>query len=226
MKIAIVIPVYNEQSRVENVVVDIMNYKLPIIIVNDGSLDGSEMKLERLSRKYKNLVVLEHKINLGKGSALKTGCEYAFSNDFDAVILMDADGQHVGEDLNKFVKKLKDGYEVVLGSRNLGLGVPLDRYLGNKFASVLVGVMFGIYVSDLICGYRALTRKAYKQIKWISTGYGVEVECVVRIKEKNLKYCEVPVETIYYDGFKGVSIFDALGILGNLVLWRISGKRV
>jgi len=166
-------------------------------------------------------VLLEHKINLGKGAALKTGCEYAFSHGADAVVMMDADGQHAAGDLPEFVEKLNTKkYDVVFGSRNLGMGMPFIRFVGNKVASVIVNLMFGIYVSDLISGYRALTKKGYEKTKWESTGYGVETEMVIRVKKNNLKYCEIAVETIYFDNYKGVSILDAFGVFMNLIYWK------
>lgn len=219
MKIFIVVPVYNEVEKITSVVKSILKYKFPIIVVDDGSVDNSRIKIKNL--KFKNIKLLEHKINLGKGAALKTGCDYAFSHGAEAVVMMDSDGQHLASDLDQFVKKLKsDSYDLVLGSRNLNMGVPLDRYMGNKIASVIVALLYGIYVSDLICGFRAITKKAYNKIRWESQGYGVEVEMVIKIKKFALKYCEVPVQTVYYDNFKGVSILDAFGILGNLILWK------
>lgn len=219
MKIYIVIPVYNEDERVVSVISDVSKIKFPVIIVDDGSSDDSKSKILKL--KLKNLTFLEHKINLGKGAALKTGCDYAFSLGADAVIMMDSDGQHMASDLDQFIEKLESGqYDLVLGSRNLSMGVPLDRYMGNKIASVIVAFLYGIYVSDLICGFRAITKRAYNKVRWDSQGYGVEVETVIKIKKYDLKYCEVPVQTVYYDNFKGVSILDAFGIFGNLIIWK------
>ncbi len=216
MKIYLVLPVFNEEKRIKSVLNDILKTKIPVVIVNDGSTDKTRHKI----RKQKNLTVLTHRINLGKGAALKTGCDYAFNSGADAVVLMDSDGQHDTLDIEKFIKKLDDGYDVVFGSRNLNLGAPLDRYLGNKVASVLVGALFGIYVSDLICGFKAFTKRAYSKIKWNSSGYGVETEIAIRVKKANLKHCEVPVATIYYDNFKGVSIMDAFGVLFSIISWR------
>jgi hypothetical protein len=96
------------------------------------------------------------------------------------------------------------------------------RYIGNKFASLFISFLFGIYVSDILCGYRAITKRAYKKIIWESTGYGVETEMVINIAKANLKYCEVPVETVYLDNYKGVTILDAFGILGNALKWRVT----
>lgn len=96
------------------------------------------------------------------------------------------------------------------------------RYLGNKFASVLVGFFFGIYVSDLLCGFRGVTRDAYEKIKWESSGYGVETEMVIRTGKAKVGHCEVPIETIYLSGVKGVTILDAFGILLQVVKWRLT----
>lgn len=219
MKIMIVMPVHNEESRVLQVLRELSKYKEKVVVVDDGSTDKSASKIKSL--KLKNVILLEHKINLGKGAALKTGCEYAFGNGAEAVILMDSDGQHSVADLPQFVKKLESKkYDVVFGSRNLNLGVPLVRFVGNKVASVLVSLMYGIYVSDLISGFRAITKKAYDRIKWDSSGYGVETEMVIRVKKENLSYCEIPVATIYYDGYKGVSILDSFGVFINLFYWK------
>jgi glycosyltransferase involved in cell wall biosynthesis len=221
MKIKIVVPVFNEESRVLNVLKDLLKLKYEIIVVNDGSSDSTELKINSI--KSNKLTVLHHKINLGKGSALKTGCDYAFSHGAEAIVMMDSDQQHKVSDLSGFVKNIKSNkYDVVFGSRNMSLGAPLDRFLGNKVASVLVGFMFGIYISDLICGFRALTKKAYKKVRWESTGYGVEVEMAIRTAKNNLSHCEVPVETVYYDNYKGVSMLDAFQVFGSLFYWKLT----
>lgn len=216
MSIYIVIPALNEGSRIEAVLEDIKGAGYPIIIVDDGSSDSTFEKVKK-----HEVIVLRHKINLGKGAALKTGCEAAFLLGAEAVILMDSDGQHKASDLSKFVEKIDTGkYDIVFGSRNLSMGVPLVRFIGNKIASVLINFLFGIYISDLICGYRALTKKAFEKINWQSTGYDVETEIVVMVSKLKLKYCEIDVETVYYDKFKGVTILDAIGILLNVMKWR------
>lgn len=218
MKIIIVVPAYNEAERIGKVLQDLVKTKLPIIIVDDGSIDGTYEVIQ----KYK-VTVLKHKINLGKGAALKTGCDAAFSLGAEGIIIMDSDGQHKVEDLDKFISALEtENYDIIFGSRNLSFGVPFMRFIGNKFASVLVSFLFGIYVSDLICGFRAFTKNGYDKLKWQSSGYGVETEMVVRAGKLKLKYCEVPVETIYFDKFKGVTILDAFGILFSVLKWRIS----
>lgn len=217
MKIYLVIPAYNEARRIEDLLKSLKEVNLPTILVDDGSSD----KTFELAKKFP-IKVLRHKVNLGKGAALKTGCEAAFLLGASAVILMDSDGQHQVSDLPKFVGKISmETYSVVFGSRNLNMGVPLVRYIGNKIESVLISLLYGIYVSDPICGFRAMTKKAYQKMKLESVGYDIETEMVIKTKQFGLKYCEVPVETVYYDKFKGVTILDAVGIFANILKWKI-----
>lgn len=221
MKISIVIPLFNEEKHISEVLKGVKEYGFPVIVVDDGSTDNSKVKVKGEGLGY--VTVLEHKINLGKGAAMKTGAEYAFSRGAEAIIFMDSDGQHESEDLPKFIKALETGRsDVVFGSRNLNMGVPLVRYLGNKFASLLVRLLFNIYISDLICGYKAITKKGYEKVKWESAGYGVETEIVVRVAQNKVTYSEIPVETIYHSGVKGVTLLDAFGILAQVVKWRLT----
>jgi glycosyltransferase involved in cell wall biosynthesis len=217
MDITVVVPAHNEEDRIGEVLKDLKKTKLPVIVVDDGSKDKTFKIVKNLG-----VIALQHKVNLGKGAALKTGCEAAFSMGAEAVVLMDSDGQHKIEDLPHFIDALeKDEFDVVFGSRNLSHGVPFVRYMGNKTASVLVSFLFGIYVSDLICGFRGLSKRAFKKLSWESTGYGVETEMAIRTAKFGLKYCEVPVQTIYYDNVKGVTILDAFNIFFDVIRWRI-----
>lgn len=216
MKIYIVVPAYNEGKRIGKVLKELKAQRLPVIVVDDGSKDNTYK--EALKSKY---LVLKHRINLGKGAAMKTGAMAAFKLGADAVIFMDSDGQHKVEDLPNFTKALNTKTDIVFGSRNLGLKMPFVRFAGNKVASVFVNILFGIYVSDLVCGFRAITKKAFSKIMWESTGYGVETEMVIRTAKSGLIHCEVPVKTVYYDQYKGVSIMDAFDILFSVLRWRI-----
>lgn len=216
--IFLVIPVFNEGKRIGKVIKEVSKIGYKAVLVDDGSKE----KISERLKSYNNLIFARHKINLGKGAAMKTGAEIAFKNGAEAVIFMDGDGQHSTHDINEFVKALDKGYDVVFGSRNLSYGVPIIRYLGNKLGSVVISLLFGIYISDLICGYRAITKKAYEKIKWESSQYGVETEIAIRTAKEKLNYCEVPVETIYLDRVKGVTLLDAINILMDVLRWRLT----
>jgi len=217
MDITVVVPAHNEEDRIGEVLKDLKKTKLSVIVVDDGSTD----RTYQVAKRHKT-IVLRHKVNLGKGAAMRTGAEAAFQMGADAIVFMDSDRQHKAKDLPYFIEALeKDKFDVVFGSRNLNHGVPLVRYMGNKFASLLMSLLFGIYVSDLLCGYRGLSKKAFKRIYWESKGYGVEAEMAARTAKSGLKHCEVPVETVYYDEVKGVTILDAINILFDVLRWRI-----
>lgn len=218
MKIFIVIPLYNEARHIGHVLKTISKYKLETVVVDDGSTDTGPKIVNRYG-----VHLLSHKVNLGKGAAMKTGAEFAFEKGAGAVIFMDSDGQHLATDLPKFVKAINAyRYDLVFGSRNLNLGVPLVRYLGNKIASVICAFLFGPYISDSICGFRAITRMGYKKIKWNATGYGVEIEMIARAGKNGVRYIEVPVEVVYINDVKGVTILDAFGILAEVVKLKLT----
>lgn len=217
MKITVVIPAYNEEHRIGSLLKDLKNGGYRYLVVDDGSKDGTFHE----AKQYGGMV-LRHRVNLGKGAAMKTGAEAAFEMGADAVIFMDSDGQHLVSDLNNFIEALKKGNQLVYGSRNLNYGVPLIRYLGNKAASLLISLLFGSYISDILCGFRAMTNKVYRQIKWETSGYAVETEMIVRAAKAKLKHCEVPVTTVYYDHVKGVTALDAINIFLNVIRWRVT----
>ena len=214
MKISVVIPAYNEEKRIGSVLSEVKKTGLEIIVVDDGSKDGAA----KIAKKY-TPYVLVHKINLGKGAALKTGCEAAFGLGAEAVILMDADGQHKAEDLPKFIDALKK-HEVVFGVRNLE-GIPTVRLLGNKLITLLVKIFFGIKVPDILCGFKAFSERAYRKINWSSLGYSVETEIVAMVGKYRLNHCQVPVATVYYDKFKGLTAETGLEILIDILRFKL-----
>ena len=221
MKISIVVPFYNEEKHISEVLQGLTKFKLPIVLVDDGSSDNYEGKIKNLSAK--GVTLLKHKINIGKGAAMKTGADFAFGDGADAVIFIDGDNQHNPEDIVKFVDALKSAnIDAVFGTRNYNYSVPLVRYLGNKFASLVLAMLFNIYVSDVLCGFKAFTKKGYEKIRWDSTGYGVETEMIARVGKTKIKFLEVPIKAIYHDKNKGVTILDAVGIMAEIIKWRFT----
>lgn len=213
----VLIPAYNEESRIEEVLSAVRLYTQDIIVIDDGSID----KTGEIARK-KGVLVLRHNLNLGKGAAVKTGAEMAWYLKADAVVILDADQQHCPDEIPIFISKLREGFDIVFGSRNLDFNVPFMRLLGNKIASVLIKMIFGIHRSDLLCGFMAFTKKTYGRIKWDSARYGLETEIVARTGKNKLKYTQIPIQTVYLDRYKGVTIIDAFGVLLNIPRWLVS----
>lgn len=217
MNIKVVIPIYNENGTIEDVakqssaIFGINN----VIIVDDGST--KPLKLNNYS-------VLRHLINLGKGAAMKTGADYAFENGATHVIFIDGDGQHDPADSKAFIKSAEKGSDVVIGVRRYLRDSPKLRMFGNRFAAFYINSLFGAKISDLLSGYRLLSKKAYQLVKWNSRRYGVETEMAAKIGifGKYLKYSEVEIKTIYHDAYKGVTIIDAFNILFETIWWKLT----
>lgn len=216
--IFVIIPGLNEQKYISKVLKKVGKFTQNIIVVDDGSTD----KMARLARKY-TPHVLSHAINLGKGAALKTGCEYAFTvMKAQAVIFMDSDDQHHPKHLQQFESLLQHKHQVVFGVRAFDSRMPLFRIMLNRLASVLILFLFGDYIPDIPSGYKALTRKAYKRLKWDATDYAVEMEIAAKTAKYNIKFATIPIETIYHDFDRGMTILDTMRMMTKIVRWKIS----
>ena len=219
MNIFLVIPSYNEDKRLNQTLKKAKFYisSDKIVVVDDGSKNP-----ERLP-KNSGVWLLRHKLNLGKGAAMRTGAEFAFDQGAEAVIFMDADCQHDPKEIPVFSKYLDEGFQIVFGSRQPGINIPLARFLGKKFASVYVNFVFGVYISDILSGFRALTKKAYELVKWESDRYAVETEMVARMShhKRELSWIEFPIETIYMDKYKGMTPIDAIRLMLSSIKWKL-----
>ena len=219
-KTYLIIPAYNEGDRLNQTLALTRKYQpnLPIVVIDDGSTKSILKDIK------KGVTILHHKINLGKGAALKTGIEFAIKQGADNFILMDSDLQHDPKHLSEIIEKLSQGYDIVFTRRDFGLQTPLIRFLGNKFSSIYMRLFFGIYIADIPCGFRAFNKKAYELIKWNSSRYGVETEMVARLgkHQDKLKHTTVPIKAIYIDKYKGFTPIEAVKILLNSIWWKFN----
>lgn len=212
----VIIPAHNEQSHIARVIRKTKRFSRNIIVVDDGSRDRTAAIAEK-----ENVTVLRHVINLGKGAALKTGSEYALSEGADKLIFIDSDGQHLPQDIPRFLKALH-GVDIVFGSRELNKKMPGILKFGNRVINKVNSILFGIELADTQSGYRAMTAKAYKKIRWRSTSYSVESEMIANAGKKRLKYREIPIKTIYSDNYKGTTVIDGVKIVLNMLWWKVT----
>lgn len=216
-KIWVIIPAYNEANRIADVIDKTKKYVDNIIVVDDGSDDDSYKII-----KEQNVITLKHLINLGKGAALKTGCDYAIKKGAGILIALDADGQHNPERIPEFINNLNEA-EMIFGHRSLDKNMPFILKFGNWFINTITKLLYGINLRDTQCGYRAFTSSAYKKIRWRALDYSMESEMIANVGKHHLRYKEIPIETIYSDKYKGTTIIDGVRIVFNMFLWRLRG---
>ena len=217
MKTFLILPAYNEEKHIGGLVERSLKIVDYLIVVDDCSNDST----------YKNsidsgAITLRHSINLGKAGALKTGCEAAILLGADVIALMDSDGQHKPEDLPRFFNKMKeDNLDIIVGSRTGGDRMPFIRKVGNKLLELASRLLFDVNIKDIQPGFRVFRSDVYNRLKWVSKNYHADAEMTIRIGIHNLKYEELPIDTIYLDNYKGMTTIDGLKLLFNIIKWRL-----
>ena len=217
MKTFVIIPAFNEGARIGKVVRESQKYSRNIVVVDDGSTDGTFREAAKTKA-----TVLKHVINLGKGSALRTGSEYALRQGADTVIYIDSDGQHSPKDIPRLLKELRNA-DIVFAYRNLAsANMPLTKKFGNFVLDTMLAVFFGVKIIDTQCGFKAITSKAYGKLELISNSYTIESEIAAKTGKHHLRFRQVPIETVYNDGYKGTSVFDGISIALNMLWWKFT----
>jgi polyprenyl-phospho-N-acetylgalactosaminyl synthase len=216
----IVIPCFNEDVTIENVVNSIANLGHSIVVVDDGSLTPVK---ERINKS--NVHVCRHIINLGQGAAIQTGIKYALLHNAKFIVTFDADGQHRVEDIKQVVAPLLSGeYDVVLGSRFIkggdALDIPKTKALILQLAILFTKLTTGLKVTDTHNGLRAFTNLAASKIQISQNGMAHATEILVEIKRNAFRYTETPVTILYteYSLSKGQKISNAFNIVWDSMM--------
>lgn len=221
MKVIALIPAYNEETTIADVLTRTRPFVDGMIVVDDGSNDRSA----EIAR-AQGAVVIRHMINCGLGAAIGTGFAAAQRLGADVVVTLDADGQHDPSEIKKFIAAIENGADVVIGSRVLTgfAGMPLHRRAAQIVGNFVTFVLFGAWVTDSQSGFRALTSYAISKIQVKTNRMEVSSEIIAESKRNNLTLVEIPVRTIYtdYSLSKGQSFQVGLKTLLKLILRRIS----
>lgn len=223
MNISIVIPAYNEEKFIGQVISNLQSagYK-NIIVVDDGSADNTKN-----IAKEKGAVVVEHIMNRGQGASLKTGIDYALKTGAEYIVTFDADGQHRVEDLKLMLDPVISGKaDISLGSRFLQQEnkIPVKRKILLKGSLLVQYFFYKIKLTDVHNGFRVFSKKAAQQINITCDKMDHASEIVEEIKKKNLSYTEVPIIINYSEETlaKGHGSFrQALKILYNMIFKRL-----
>ena len=217
MRRILILPAYNEEAHIYNVVTMCRDHVDEVIVVDDCSTDNTF--------RYANLagaITLRHKANIGKSGALKTGCDAAIRLGVDAIALLDSDGQHDPADLPRFFAALQDEeLDVVVGSRLQKVKDPIIRRYGNVFVYILLKILFRVDIKDVLTGFRVFRTTAYQDLRWGSSNYHADAEMIVRMTVSKLRYKELSIDSVYHDAYKGMTPIDGLLLLLKLIKWRI-----
>ncbi|MCL2116439.1 MAG: glycosyltransferase family 2 protein [Methanobrevibacter sp.] len=196
--IFLVVPAFNEEKTVGEILekISALNYK--IVLVDDGSKDNTYKIAKKSKDKYpNNIFIYRHVINRGLGAALKTGMTGALKHDAKFVVTFDADGQHDIGDIAKVCKPLINGEaEVVIGARPFD-DMPGSKNFANTMMNLLTLVFYKTKVKDSQSGLRAFKAEVIPDLNILSQGYGVSSEFIREIRKNRLKLEEVTITTIY-----------------------------
>jgi polyprenyl-phospho-N-acetylgalactosaminyl synthase len=218
----VVVPAYNEDRVLGEVLASLVKLPCHVVVVDDGSTDATARVAAEAG-----VTVIRHVVNLGQGAALQTGIDYALQEGASYICTFDADGQHSPQCIPKLLDRLLDSKcDIVMGSRFLGqaLGMPKSKELILKAALAFTRIHSGLTVTDTHNGLRMMTRSTAQKIRILQTRMAHASEILIQIREGRLKYEEVPVTITYneYSVRKGQSIRGALRILGDLFYARWS----
>jgi len=216
-KLSIIIPVFNEKNTIEQIlqrVIDapVFNFEKEIIVVNDGSTDGTSKILKELKNKF-DFILLEHSKNQGKGIAVQTALKKV-SGDF--ILIQDADLEYSPQDYPRLLKTVNKDNLIVYGSRNINPeNQGYSHYvLGAKFLTFLLNKLFKTKLTDAYTCYKLIPASVIKNIKIKSSGFEFEAEITTKILKKGIPIKEVPIHYFPRKFKQGKKIRFKDGIIG------------
>lgn len=222
MKLSVIIPVYNEERTIVEVVNKVKKHwkNREIIIVDDCSQDKSVQIINEL--KDKDVKVFFHKKNKGKGAAIRTGVKHAAG---DIVIIQDADLEYDPEDYAKLIAPIEKGKaEVVYGSRFTGehRNLLFWNMVGNKILNLICNMLYNTTLSDMETGYKVFKTEVLKDNLWDADSFDFEPEITARILKKKIYIYEVPISYTgrdYNEG-KKITMKDAFIAVWTLIKFK------
>ena len=229
-KTCIIIPTYNNAGTLKAVLSEFIGLANSVFVINDGSTDDTESIL----LDFKEFNVLSYSRNIGKGHALNLGFKEAFSKGFLYAITFDSDGQHLSQDIPKFIEKIKlfPG-ALLVGSRNLEAeNMPGKNTFGNKFSNFWFHIETGVKLPDTQSGFRLYPLKSIQKLRLFTRKYEFELEVLVRSAWHRIPVHPVPISVYYppegervshfkpFRDFTRISIMNTVLVLLGLLVYR------
>lgn len=210
------LPVYNEVSHVTDVLSELQQHVDDILVVDDGSTDGTDEVLKRIS----HVSVERHPRNLGYGAALNTAFQYALEHGFDVLVTMDCDGQHQPRYVREIASMINDSsdnpIDMVSGSRYLkhfegDNAAPADRRAINKRITDCLNEQLGLSITDAFCGFKAYRVSSLAKLDITDNGYAMPLQLWIQAVDLNWNIREFAVPRVYLEEARsfGGSLDDA-----------------
>jgi len=230
VKVSIIVPAYNEEENITQILRMLMDVEqvlpsMEIIVIDDGSTDGTLEEVAKFSSRVK---LLKHEKNFGKGAALATGFDEATG---EVVVVQDADLEYSPYDIPRLVKPILGGEaDVVFGSRFKGSrnGMRFTNYVGNKLLSASTQFLYGMPITDVMTGHKVFAKRVIKSMDLTEDGFKIEPEIAAEVFRGGWRYAEVPIA--YNRRTVGKSKFrflrDGVTCFWRLMRARIYGKTI
>ena len=201
MKICVLIPSFNEEKTIGWLVKAVREKGFDVVVIDDGSSDQTT-KIAR--ENGAEVIVNEH--NMGKGASLRRAFGLLSEKNYDAVITMDGDGQHLPNDILPFVRCDEQGKPaIIVGNRMLkAKGMPLVRWLTNKFMSFVISGLCKKDIPDSQCGFRLIDTKVLKDLNLSTENFEIESEMLFEAAKNGYKIESIPVTTVYEGQYSAI----------------------
>jgi glycosyltransferase involved in cell wall biosynthesis len=227
MKISIIIPCYNEEKTLSQIIDKVLkfkSYEKEIIIVDDCSVDNTSNIIKDLVIKFNEIKSVRHDKNYGKGAGIKSGIKISTGN---IILIQDADLEYNPEDYDNLLEPFtKTDADVVYGSRFLGgKYVRLSffwHYVANKFLTTLCNTFTNLNMTDMETGYKLFKSEAIKSIELKEESFGIEPEITIKLAKKKYIFFEVPISYSgrSYDEGKKIGLKDAFKAIYCIIKYR------
>lgn len=201
----VIIPTYNNQQTIAQVITDVLKFTNNIIVVNDGATDSTP----ELLKAFTTIQIISYSPNRGKGIALRTGIKAAQDKGYRYAITIDSDGQHFADDIPVFIDKIEEAPDsLLIGARNLNQeNMPKKNTFGNKFSNFWFMLFTGINLPDTQSGYRLYPIQKMKGARYFTSKYEFEIEVSVKAAWRGITVLPVPIKVFYAEGDKRISHF-------------------
>lgn len=188
------IPAYNEEETVADVVSGLASIVDAVTVVDDGSTDRTVDRAQAAGA-----ATIRHAVQRGKGAAVRTGLEAILPTDCTHVLLIDADLQHKPEEARRLIEAAREtGADLVIGARQfVREGMPASRYHTNRIGSRALSSFVGVPIADTQCGFRLFKADALRGLKLTARGYEIETEMLVKVRRRGGVVASARVSAVY-----------------------------